>query len=74
MPLLHTYIDANEGQLALYSGVSHNTKPVTELRRRKKKKKNETVICEICSEIAKLKIQRKHTTPFYLQTNQTQCI
>lgn len=52
---LHHYrihlFDANEGQLALYSGVFHNTKPVMEPRQEEKRK---TVICEISSEIVKL--------------------
>lgn len=43
--------DANEVQLALYSGVFHNTKPVMEFRRGEKKR---GVMCEISSEITKL--------------------
>lgn len=45
---LHHYrihlFHANEGQLALYSGVFHNTKPVMEPRQ---EQKSETVICFI---------------------------
>lgn len=52
---LHHYcihlFDANEGQLALYSGVFHNTKPVMEPRQEEKR---ETVICEISSQITQL--------------------